>query len=102
MQALSQTTWTKVLALAAAKTRATGKVHFTAQVLKAADQFVQQAPPALLYPVLHDILHLLAQYTRRDTLVNLALLTPAIRVVGGEEAIVEICCSTLEVGCWWP
>lgn len=102
INALSQTTWVKVLELAMAKTRATGNAQFTAQVLKAADQFVQQSSPALLYPVLHEILHFLAQYTRRDTLVNLALLVPTIRIVGGEEAVVESCCAALEVGCWWP
>jgi len=88
--------------LATAKTRITGNVQFTALVLKVADQFVQQSSPALLYPVLHEILHHLAQYTRRDTLANLALLAPAMRIVGGEKAIVESCCATLEMGCWWP
>ena len=102
LHSLSQTTWVKVLELAMAKTRATGNVHFTMQVLKAADHLIQQSSPALLYPVLHEILHILAQYTRRDALVNLALLAPAIRAVGGEEAIVESCSATLEVGCWWP
>jgi uncharacterized protein YeeX (DUF496 family) len=101
-QSLSQTTWVKVLALATAKTRATGNVSFTTQVLKAADHFVQQSPPSLLYPVLHDIFHILAQYTRRDTLVDLARLAPVIRAVGGAEAIAESCCAPLEVGGWWP
>jgi hypothetical protein len=56
----------------------------------------------VLYHALHEILHLLAQRTRRDMLADLVFLTPAIRALGGEEAVAEVCCAVLEVGYWWP
>jgi hypothetical protein len=71
-------------------------------MLKAAGPLVKQSSPALLYPALHEILHLLAQRTRLDTLTDLALLAPAILPLGGEDAVTQACCATLEVGYWWP
>jgi hypothetical protein len=59
-------------------------------------------PPALLYPILHEITHLLAQHTRRETLTNLASLAPILLTIGDKKAVIEACNADLEVGCWWP
>ena len=76
--------------------------RWRAQVLRVAGSLVKQISPALLYPALHEILHVLAQRTRGDALVDLALLAPVISALGGEEAVAGACCATLEVGWWWP
>jgi hypothetical protein len=99
---LSEAGWATVLELATTKMRDTGDANFLLQVLKAAGSLVEQASPIQLYHALHEVLHLLAQRTRRDTLADLALLAPAMRARGGEEAVVEVCCAALEVGYWWP
>jgi len=78
------------------------RAQHRAQVLKAAGSLAKQSSPALLYPALQEILHLLAQRTRRDALADLALLGSAISALGGEKAVTEVCCATLETGCWWP
>jgi len=99
---LSEAGWATVLELATTKMRDTGDANFLLQVLKAAGSLVGQASPILLYHALHEILQMLAQRTRRDTLADLALLAPAMRALGGEEAVTEVSCAALEVGYWWP
>ncbi len=102
LRPLSQESWEKIVDRTTKKTHESGDVSFTLQLLKVATPLVQQSSPALLYPVLREVLHLLAQYTRRDTLIDLVPLAPALQKVGREEAITEVCSATLEVGCWWP
>jgi hypothetical protein len=99
---LSEAGWATVLELARMQMRDRGDANFLLQVFKAAGSLVRQASPMLLYHALHEILHLLAQRTRRDMLADLVLLAPAIRALGGEEAVAEVCCAALEVGYWWP
>jgi hypothetical protein len=91
-----------MLESAVVRMRDTGDAHFLLQVLKAAGSLAKQSSPALLYPALQEILQLLAQCTRRDALADLALLGSAISALGGEKAVTEVCCATLETGCWWP
>jgi hypothetical protein len=102
LPSLSEAAWATVLELTVVKVRDTGNTTFLLQMLKAAGPLVKQSSPALLYPALHEILHLLAQRTRLDTLTDLALLAPAILPLGGEDAVTQACCATLEVGYWWP
>ena len=102
LPSLSEAGWAKVIELATVKMREIGNAHFLLQVLKAADSLVKQVSPALLYPAVHEALHLLAQHTRRDALADLAPLLPTIQALGGQEAVTEAVCATLEVGCWWP
>ena len=102
LPSLSEGGWAKVLELAIVKMRDSGDANFLLQVLRVAGSLVKQISPALLYPALHEILHVLAQRTRGDTLGDLALLAPVISALGGEEAVAEACCATLEVGWWWP
>jgi hypothetical protein len=91
-----------MLESAVVRMRDTGDAHFLLHVLKAAGSLAKQSSPTLLYPALQEILHLLAQHTRRDALADLALLWPAINTLGEEKAVTEVCCATLETGCWWP
>jgi hypothetical protein len=91
-----------VLEMAVIKMRETGKTSTLLHILHAIDPSAQSYPPDILYPALHEVLHLLAQRTRREALVDLALLAPTIRALGGETAVTEAYCSTLEIGSWWP
>ena len=102
LPSLSETAWAIVLELTVVKVRDTGNTTFLLQVLKEAGSLVKQSSPALLYSALHEILPLLAQRTRLDTLTDLALLAPTIRAPGGEDAVTQACRATLEVGYWWP
>jgi hypothetical protein len=81
---------------------ATGDANYGLEILKAAGSLAQPSPSTLLYSVVHEVLRFLSQRERRDTLPDLALLIPTIRVVGGEEAVTDGCSATLEVGYWWP
>lgn len=102
LPSLSEAGWATVLGLTVVKMRGTGDTTFLLQMLKAAGSVVNQSSPALLYPALHEILHLLAQRTHRDTLADVALLAPGINALSGEEAVTKACCATMEVGYWWP
>jgi len=95
-------TWIRMLELATEKTRATGEIRYLLHTLKAAPVALQQAAQQQLYPVLHDILHTLAQLPRREALTNLVSLEPTLRALGGEEALISTVCAALEIGCWWP
>jgi hypothetical protein len=52
--------------------------------------------------IVHEVLRLLDQHERRDTLPDLALLAPVVHVLGGEEPVRKMFKATLEIGCWWP
>jgi hypothetical protein len=95
-------TWIRVLELATEKTRATGEIRYLLHTLQAAPVALQQTAPQQLYPVLHDILHTLAQFSRREALTDLVSLEPTLRALGGEEALISTVCAALEIGCWWP
>lgn len=97
---LAPASWTCALDLATAKTRATGDVRYLLGVLVAASSLSEQ--PALLYPALREILHILEQRPRPQALSDLTKLAPVVRALGGEEAITATCCSILEIGSWWP
>lgn len=94
--------WSRVLEMATAKASASSNLHFLTQILHPAGELAQPPSPALLYPALRDLLHLLAQEVRRDTLIHLAPLAATIAIIGGEMAVREACCATLETGSWWP
>ncbi len=94
--------WDRVLEMATAKARASGDLRFLTRILRVAGQLAQPPAPSLLYPALRDLLHLLAQEVRRDTLIQLAPLAATIAVAGGETAVREACCAALEPGSWWP
>lgn len=98
---LSPRECTDVLEMSLAKTRTTGEKQYLLQVLKSAASS-QQLAPALLYPALRDVLHMLAQSSRHEALTTLAQLAPAILLSGGEEAVTAVCCAVLEIGHWWP
>jgi uncharacterized protein YeeX (DUF496 family) len=102
LPSLSQTAWVKVLELAQTRMRATEEIYFTVRLLKAADNLVPQSTSALLYPIVHDVIHLISQYTRKEAFINLAFLIPTMRTISGTQAIVASCSATLEVGNWWP
>jgi hypothetical protein len=99
---LSHVAWTEVLELVSTKMHATGDANWALEVLNAVGPITQVPSSVLLYSVLHAVLRLLSQRERRDTLLDLSLLAPSIRVSGGEKAIVESCSAALEVGYWWP
>ncbi|HLI71946.1 MAG TPA: ATP-binding protein [Ktedonobacteraceae bacterium] len=99
---LSQAGRAKALELMLARTREAEGAHFLLRALANTGPAVQQAPPALLYPVLRDLLHSLASSTRREAVLNLAPLAPVVCILGGEEAAAAVCCALLEVGSWWP
>ena len=102
LSSLSETGWAKVLELATLKMHDSGDVRFVLQVLKAGAALVEHVSPTLLYPALQAILHLDSERTRLETLADLAPLAPVIHALGGEAAVTEACCATLEVGLWWP
>jgi hypothetical protein len=99
---LSQVAWTEVLDLVSTKIHTTGDASWALEVLNAAIPLAQPSSSFLLYSVLHELLRILSQHGRRETLVDLSLLASSIREVGGEAAIVESCSAALEVGYWWP
>jgi hypothetical protein len=94
--------WIRVLELAQEKTRTTGEARYLLQVLNATPVSLQKTDPAQLYPALHDILRQLAQKPRREALDGLAFLEPALRTLGGAEAVSAAACAALEIGRWWP
>jgi hypothetical protein len=102
LPSLSQTGWAIVLDLIMAQMCKTGDADFALHMLKAADAPMLQSSSAQFYPIVHEVLRLLAQRERRDTLPDLALLAPVVYLLGGEKAITEMFEATLEVGCWWP
>lgn len=99
---LSQATWIEVLEMVSAKMRATGDATWALEVLGAASSLAQPSPSIQLYAVLHEVLRLLSQHERRETLSDLVLLAPIIHTSGNEKAILESCSAVLEVGYWWP
>ncbi len=99
---LEQAGWTEVLELVIARIHSTGDTNCGLELLKAAGSLAQPSPLALLYSVVHEVLRSLSQRERRDTLPDLAFLIPTIRVLSGEEAVMESCSAALEVGRWWP
>lgn len=102
LPALTSSGWHRIIDLATAKTRASGDVRFLDSIVQAAGSLEHPPSARLLYPALRDLLHLLAQFTRRDALTHLMPLAPAIRALGGETAITEVCYAVLETGHWWP
>jgi len=102
LSSLSQTGWAIVLDLIMAQMRKTGNADFALHMLKAADSPILQSSSAQFYPIVHEVLRLLAQRERRDTLLDLALLAPVVYLLGGEKAVTEMFEATLEIGCWWP
>ncbi|MBV9616077.1 MAG: hypothetical protein JO031_11530, partial [Ktedonobacteraceae bacterium] len=71
-------------------------------LLKAADSLAHRLPSAQFYSILHEVLRLLSQRERRDTLLDLVQLIPTIQVLGSGGAVAESCSAALEVGYWWP
>jgi len=55
-----------------------------------------------LFPLWCDTLHRCAQHTRPDLLKDLKLLSPALALLGGREAILETAQALQDVGRWWP
>jgi hypothetical protein len=102
LPALTPAGWSKILELATAKMRAGGDVHVLGQILQGASTLAHTPGTSTLYPALRDLLHLLAQSTRRDTLAHLMPLATTLRALGGEKAVIETCCAALETGYWWP
>ncbi len=102
LSTLPQTGWAEVLELVLTKMHATGDANYGLEILKAAASLTQPSPSALLYSVVYEVLRFLSQRERRDTLPDLALLLPTMRVLGGEEALMGGCSAALEVGYWWP
>lgn len=100
--ALTPDGWGIVLRLATEKARATGNLYLLTQVLRTAGALAQPPSPALLYSPLRDLLHLLAQGTRRDVLTHLMPLTNILSIVGGDTALRETCRAGAETGYWWP
>lgn len=99
---LSQDEWTQVLELVKAKMHATGDANYGLELLNAASSLTLLSPSPLLYSIAYEILRYLSECERRDALSALALLVPTVRASGGEEAVLEVCSATLEVGRWWP
>jgi hypothetical protein len=99
---LSQTAWIEVLKLVSRKMHTTGDANWALEVLNATGPITQLSSSVQLYEVFHEVLRFLSQHERRETLLDLSLLAPSIRVSGNEEAIAESCSAVLEVGYWWP
>ncbi len=97
----SQEKWASVLEQVNARVRDGGDLHLLLDLVQAGAVCAEQPSSPILYPALHTLLPGLAQHTRQDALPDLALLAPAIRIVGGEEAAIGVCSATLEVGLWW-
>ena len=49
-----------------------------------------------------NLLHFLANRSRRDILSDLQVLSPVIADLGGENAVTEIFRAIQDVGRWWP
>ncbi|MBV9711817.1 MAG: hypothetical protein JO011_13005 [Ktedonobacteraceae bacterium] len=99
---LSEAAWTEVLELVLARMHTTGNANCGLELLKAADSLAHRLPSAQFYSILHEVLRLLSQRERRDTLLDLVLLIPTIQVLGSGGAVAESCSAALEVGYWWP
>jgi hypothetical protein len=102
LPSLTDSDWLEVSTWTTKKMQDTGYPQFAIQLLKISATLPLAPPPALLYPILHEITHLLAQHTRRETLTNLASLAPILLTIGDKKAVIEACNADLEVGCWWP
>jgi hypothetical protein len=61
-----------------------------------------QLPCQYLYPLWQETLHLLAARTRKNLLLDLGALSPAIAALGGAEAVAETFRAIQDVGRWWP
>lgn len=94
--------WTGVFDLVRARVDKTGDIHALTQLLSAAGKLAQPPSPALLYPHLHALLRQFAQQTRQEAMSYLAPLDALVRMLGGDEAVGDVCCAALEVGNWWP
>ncbi len=94
--------WEIMLHLLSGYIHATGEIDRPLLVLKAAGPALEQAPPGLLYALLTDIFHRIAQDTRRDALLDLLPLSHALRLLGGDLAVREAFDAVLETGYWWP
>lgn len=58
-------------------------------------------PPADLYPLWRETLHVLAQRTRGDILTDVYWLSSVITLLGGQEAAVETYRAIQDVRRWW-
>jgi len=102
LTALAPDTWPTVITWTIGKIHETDELQFSLQIIEAAGPLLQQSSPALLYPLLYEILHHLTQHTRQEAITDLSNIVPALLATGGEEAVTEACSANLEVGCWWP
>ena len=82
--------------------QATSNIHVATQILNLTQSLRGASVATLLYPLTHEILHRLSQDTRRGVLFDLIQLIPVVHGVGGEDAVLKICSSMLEIGSWWP
>jgi hypothetical protein len=94
--------WKKSLAWAMKELQATGNTYVAVQILKSAQSLSEESISTLFYPFVHEILHRLSQSTRSEVLPELTQLIPVVYGIGGEDAVLKICCSMLEIGSWWP
>jgi hypothetical protein len=102
LPALSTTGWKQVLDWAISELHTTENTYIAAWILKSGYALWEESASSWFYPLTHEILRLLSQKTRRETLVDLALLLPIVSKVGGAEAIMKTSSAILEIGDWWP
>ncbi|GCE30249.1 hypothetical protein KDA_57330 [Dictyobacter alpinus] len=99
---LSPAGWLRLLELVVRHMHETDDPHVVIQLLKQAPAWVEQSNASILYPILGEILHLLARTARREALIELTTLIPAIHHLGGDKTVLNVAGSVLEVGLWWP
>jgi hypothetical protein len=73
-----------------------------AKVLSRLAPQLAELPPASLYPLWRETLHLQATHGRQYLLSDQRALTPVLVKLGGVEAATETTRAILDVGQWWP
>jgi hypothetical protein len=82
--------------------RAIGSSAKRVEVLAELAQRLAALPVQSLYPLWHNVLSILASYSREELLENLLAFEPIIAALGGKVALVETSCAIQNVGRWWP
>ena len=71
------------------------------EVLRDLVPHLTELPPAILYPLWREALHILAGSKRQELLQDLGELAPVIEALGGREAVEEAAQAVQDVGRWW-
>ena len=70
--------------------------------LTALSRHLAQLPLTMLRPCWNQALHSSATHDRNELLLDLEMLTPVIKALGGADALQETVGAIRDVGRWWP